>query len=462
MFRSIFSRKPEKKTRRSLRFESLEFRELLSISAAEVPQQPAFEPAESVYVPTSNVSGLPNVSESSNTSELSGVSGSSESVSAESVSTEQNQSATFFVPLADTTINLAPPKSARPAYKVTPTTLEIYWSSPVASKTLNTSEITEFEIVVRNSKTKEQIGSTITVDKDIRSVLVEGLEVKTRYEITITSCGGAGTSNAKATLKVSATTAAFPAITAKASNLTLTSANLTITDKDKVLPFVDGKTTKTYTIEYVEKTTSTPDWSQATTVIINHGEPVQDVKKGTVVVKIDNLKPGVQYFFRVNSAYKDGVHVEKDIAVAGRHSTLKTAALPATTISKTFFSLNKTNYEFALGLNGKVANINKLDSGTTINFKLLVSTATKVEKGTGILEEVQSVTVSINRFTTVDSKGVFSMDPIDLQELIDVLGSAKMLASKTISLQLEVSFSGIATPAYSKMTKISMPAWYNI
>jgi hypothetical protein len=54
------------------------------------------------------------------------------------------------------------------------------------------------------------------------------------------------------------------------------------------------------------------------------------------------------------------------------------------------------------------------------------------------------------------------MDPIDLQLLIDTLGATKMLASKTISLQLEVSFSGITTTAYSKMTKISMPAWYNI
>ncbi|MDR0610270.1 MAG: fibronectin type III domain-containing protein [Planctomycetaceae bacterium] len=454
MFRSIFSQKPEKKTSRSLRFESLEFRELLSISATEVPQ-PAFEPAESVCVNTSNVSESSGVSESSTILKSSGVSGESESIS-----TEQIQSATVFVPLAaDTTVNLAPPKSARPAYKATPTTLEIYWSSPVATKTLNISEITGFEIVVRNSKTKEQIGNTIPGDKDDRSILLEGLEVKTRYEITITSCGGTGTSNAKAALKVNATTAAFPAITARASNLTLTSANLTITDKDKVIPFVDGKTTKTYTIEYVEKTASTPNWSDASTKTktIDPGALVQDVKKGTVVVKIDGLKPGVQYFFRVNSSYSDGV---TDIAVVGRHSTLKTATLPATTISKTFFSLNKTNYELALGLNGKVANINKLDSGTTISFSLWVSTATKVEKGTGKLEEAQSIT-SLS-FTTVDSKGVFSMEPIDLQLLIDALGAAKMLASKTISIQLEVSFNGIATTAYSKMVKISMPAWYNI
>ncbi|MDR0705491.1 MAG: fibronectin type III domain-containing protein [Planctomycetaceae bacterium] len=457
MFRSILSQKPEKKANRSLRFESLEFRELLSISSADV-LQPSFEPAESVYVNTSDISGLSNVSESFDISGLSN----NISESSQSIGSEQNQSATVFVPLATTEVNLAPPKSARPAYTATPTTLEIFWNSPVATKTLNTSEITGFEIIVKNSKTKEQIGNTITVNENVHSVLVEGLDVKTRYEITITSCGGAGTSNTKATLKVSATTAAFPAITARASNLTLTSANLTITDKDKAVPFVDGKTTKTYTIEYVEKTASTPDWSKASTKIIASGELVQDVKKGTVVVKIDNLKPGVQYFFRVHSAYKDGVTVEKDITVAGRHSTLKTATLPATTISKTFFSLNKTNYEFALGLNGKVANINKLDSGTTISFSLLVSTATKVEKGTGVLEEAESITLPVNSFTTVDSKGVFSMNPVDLQLLIDELGATKMLASKTISLQLEVSFSGITTTAYSKMTKISMPAWYNI
>jgi hypothetical protein len=54
------------------------------------------------------------------------------------------------------------------------------------------------------------------------------------------------------------------------------------------------------------------------------------------------------------------------------------------------------------------------------------------------------------------------MKPVGLQSIIDLLHADKMLASKTISVQLEVSFSGIATPAYSKMTKISMPAWYRV
>ncbi|MDR0337542.1 MAG: fibronectin type III domain-containing protein, partial [Planctomycetaceae bacterium] len=320
MLRSMFSRKPAKKTSRSLRFESLEFRELLSLSAAEMPQ-PTFEPAESVYVNTVDNSSV------SDAAQLSA-----------SVNTEQNQSATTFALLADTVVNLAPPKSARPNCKATPTTLEIYWSSPVATKTLNASDITGFEIIVRNSKTKEQIGNPVTVGKDVRSFLVEGLDVKTRYEITVTSCGGAGTSNAKATLKIAATTAAFPAITARASELKLTSAVLTITDKDKVVPFVDGKTTKTYVIEYVEKTTSTPDWSKSTSCTIHPGVPISDAKKGTVAVKIENLKPGVQYFFRVQTSYTDGVTVEKEISIDGRHSTLKTAALPTTSISKTFFS----------------------------------------------------------------------------------------------------------------------------
>ncbi|MDR1141398.1 MAG: fibronectin type III domain-containing protein [Planctomycetaceae bacterium] len=440
MLRSLLSRKPERKTSRSLRFESLEFRELLSISAVEIPQ-PGFEPAESVYIDASNVSESP--------------------ASANAEQAEQkNQSSTAFVALADTVINLAPPKSARPAFKATPTTLEIFWTSPVATKALNTSEITEFEIIVKNSKTKELIGDTITVGSDVRSILLEGLDVKTRYEITITSCGGSGTSSAKATLKVSATTAAFPAITARASELKLTSAVLTITDKDKVTPYLDGKTTKTYVIQYVEKTASTPDWSKALSQTIDSGEPILDAKKGTVAVKIDNLNPGVQYFFRVQTSYTDGVTVEKEISVDGRHSTFKTAALPATTISKTFFSLDNTNYEFMIGLNGKVANITKLDSSTTISFSLLVSTATKVVKGTGIMEEALDIEIPVS-FTTVDSKGVFSMKPISLQSIIDVLES-KMLASKTISVQLKVSFSGVTTTSYSKMTKISMPAWYNL
>ncbi|MDR2440692.1 MAG: hypothetical protein LBE12_15125 [Planctomycetaceae bacterium] len=438
MLRSILHRKPSKRTSRTLRFESLEFRELLSVSALGVPQ-PTFEPAESVYVEGTVVSESP-----------------------QSVNVESNQSATVFVPLSDTVINLAPPKSARPAYKATPTTLEIYWSSPVATNTLNTSEITEFEIIVRNAATKVQVGDSITVNHDVRSVLVEGLDVKTRYEITITSCGNSGTSSTKSTLKITATTAAFPAITAKASDLKTTSAVLTITDRDKIIPFIDGKTVKTYTIEYVEKTTSTPNWNNASTCIIASGESVLDAVKGTVAVKIDNLKPGTQYFFRVQTSYTDGTTVQKDISVDGRHSTFKTAALPTTSISKTFFSLDKTNYDFTIGLTGKIANTSKLDSNTTISFSLLVSTSTKVAKGTGLLEEAQSITLPANSFTTIDSKGVFSMNPISLQLIIDALGSDKMLASKTISVQLNVSFSGIATVSYSKMLKISMPAWYNI
>ncbi|MDR2115579.1 MAG: fibronectin type III domain-containing protein, partial [Planctomycetaceae bacterium] len=393
--------------KRTLCFEPLEFRELLSISTVEIPQ-PTFEPAESVYVNTS-------VNTPVNTSGVSELSQSAAVEQNQPFNTQnQNQSATVFVPLSDPVVNLAPPKSARPAYKATPTTLEIYWNSPVATSSLNTSQITGFEIVVRNTTTKEQVGEAIPVNQDKRSILVEGLNVKTRYEILITSCGGAGTSSTKATLKMTATTAAFPAITARASDIKTTSAILTITDRDKVIPFIDGKTTKTYTIEYVEKITSTPDWTNAPSRVIVAGETVQDANKGTIAVKIDNLKPGTQYFFRVQTSYTEGV---TDISVDGRHSTFKTAALPATSISKTFFSLDQTNYDFAVGLNGKIASTNKLDSNTTISFSLLVSTATKVVKGTGLLEEAQSI--QVDSFTTIDSKGVFSMKPVSLQRIID-------------------------------------------
>ncbi|MDR1962983.1 MAG: fibronectin type III domain-containing protein [Planctomycetaceae bacterium] len=458
MFRSILPQNPKNKARRQLNFESLEFRELLSVSAAEIPQ-PDFEPAsESAYLDVANASKSSKsleVSDASNASDLSDQSGLSKNSDA-----EQNDSAVVL--LADSAINLAPPKSAKPAYKATPTTLEIFWNTPVATKTLNTSEITGFEITVRNSKTKELIGSPITVDADVRSILLEGLDVKTKYAIEVTSFGGADTSSAKATLKINATTATFPAITARASNLTMTSALLTITDRDKATPFIDGKTTKTYTIQYVEKTTSTPDWSKAETATIGSGEPILDAKKGTVAVKINDLKPGVSYFFRVLTSYTDGVTVEKELSMEGRQSTLKTANLPATTISKTFFSLDKTNYEFAIGLNGKIANISKLDSGITVSFSLLVSTAVKVTKATGKLEDAQVISLPADSFTAIDSKGVFSMKPVDIQSILDILGAGKMLASKTISVQLEVSFSGIATTSYSKMSKVTMPSWYNV
>jgi hypothetical protein len=429
------------KKNRPLRFETLEFRELLSVSA--LPQVD-FEPADSAYTDNADNKNIGGQN----------LSGQNES--------DSNDSSQKFAPLAASSnlIYLAPPKSARPAYVATPTTLEVYWTSPVATGNLKTDEITDFEVVIRNSKTKAII-ATESVTPDTRSILFEGLDVKTRYEIVVTSRGGDETSSDRAALRISATTAAFPAITARASNLTLSSATLTITDKDKITPFVDGKTTKTYTIQYVEKVTSTPVWSNALSVTISSGTQVIDVAKGTVAVSIQDLKPGVQYFFRVLTSYSDGQNVPKDISIDGRHSTLKTLPLPATTLSKSFFSLN-SNSGLTIGLNGKVANANKLDTSMTVSFSLWVSTATAVEKTTGKLNDAVEIPSSDITFTSLNAKGEFSMSPVSLETLITALSSAKMLASKTISFQLEVSFGGITTTKFSKMIRVTMPTWYNV
>jgi hypothetical protein len=303
---------------------------------------------------------------------------------------------------------------------------------------------------------------TQIVSVSTHSILFEGLNVKTRYEILVTSIGDSSTSSEKATLKITATTADFKATSAKASNVTMTSVKLTITDNDKNIPFVAGKTVKTYTVQYVERTASKPDWSLAQSQTLTPGTPILDTKKGTVAVQLSGLIPGTQYFFRVQTSYTDGTSVLKTINVDGRQVTFKTAAFPTISISKTSFAVDKSSgYDLAVGLTGKVANINKIETGMTISFSLWVSTATTIDKATGKLTGAQALSIPVT-FSSINSKGEFSMLPIELESIVNTLGAGKMLASKTLSFQLEAAFSGVTTTSCSKTGKITMPAWYSV
>ncbi len=450
MLPSIFHRRISsqggQKRFRGFGFETLESRELLSVTLADLPS-PDFDVSDSAYVSEERSTARNNSPDHSSGVEQ----------------TELNTSKVVTTAAATAPVNLAPPKSARPASIVTPTTLTVNWSSPIPSRTLNTDLITHFEVKLINNSTKQVI-QTLTVAKEDRSALFEGLDVKTRYQVTVTSRGGEGTSSERGTLKISATTATFPAATIRASNLTQTSATLTITDRDRVTPFVDGKTTKNYTIEYVERVTSTPDWTKATKLpVIPAGTNVTDLGKYAIITEVTGLQPGISYFFRVVSTYTDGVTTTKNLAVEGRQASMKTLKPPVVSISKTHFSvIDKTNYDFAIGLTGKVASYNKLSADTSIRFSLMVSTSTKIDRVTGLLEGAKAV--ADNGFSTIDSKGVFTMSAVSLESIVAQLGRDTVLASKTLSFQLVATFTfndGVEATLNSKVGRATMPTWYH-
>ena len=416
---------------RRLQIESLENREMLSVTLADLPN-PDYEASGSAYV-ANQVTTATDISP--------------ESVPNNAITTES-------------TVSLAPPKSVKPACSATPSTLTVNWASPVASSALNTDQITHFEIIVTNAKTK-QVVATTTVNADVRSALFEGLDVKTKYTITVTSCGGAGTTNAKGTLKISATTAAFPLVTVKASSMTLTTAKITVTDKDKITSFQNGLTVKTYKVEYVEKT-KVLDWSQAQSFTIGADTPVADATKGTIVYELTGLNPGTQYAFRVIATYKDGVSVESTLISEGKSSTAKTAKLPAVSVTKTYFSvIDKTDYAFAISLTGKVASYAKLESGITIGYSLIVSTSTKINKTTGQLENSQVVASSTD--LGCNATGVFTLDSVSLESIVEKLGRTNVLGTKALGMQLVLTFTfadGTVATSNSKIGKITLPTWY--
>ncbi len=241
------------------------------------------------------------------------------------------------------------------------------------------------------------------------------------------------------------------------------SGRLTITDRDKAVPFVDGKTVKKYTVQYMEKTGSTVNWASAHEMDpIEPGTAITDAKKCTIVTTVTGLQPGKTYLFRVVATYTDGTTDTTDLRVEGRQATARTQKLPAITLSKSHFSVeNQTDYKFAIGMTGKVASYAKLGSGITISFSLLVSTSTKIDRATGLLEGAKAV--ADNGFTAINSKGEFTMNGVALEDIVTALGRETVLGSKTLSFQLVATFSigDVNATAPSKLGRVTMPSWYH-
>lgn len=404
--------------RRKLHIESLENREMLSVTLTDLPT-PDYEPSATVLV-SGQTANLQNTA----------------------------------------SIELAPPQSVRNAFDATPSTLTVYWSDPIGTAKQSVDDITYFEVVLRNATTKLTLQTKVTQDAQARSMKFEGLDPKTRYEITVTSCGEANTHSTK-TLKFNATTANFPAITARAGNMTMSGGVLTITDKDREIPFANGKTTKTYTIEYVEKTTSkTIDWNSAQKIVIAPGTPVDDVSGGKVSTTISGLSPNKQYYYRVVTEYVEG---SKTLKVEGRHSTLRTLNVPTVSISNVQYKIADDN--LAINLNGRMNNSQKLGDAQ-VSHQLLVSVSTTTDRTTGKLND--SVVVDLASFGTFDSKGNFSLtQPFAFETLSSLLGASKLLQTKTVTFQILTTFDftedgGPENKAsvYSRVSRLTLPNWY--
>lgn len=415
---STFGSKRTSITCRRLHIESLESREMLSVTLADLPT-PDYEPSASALV-----------------------SGQTLSV--------QNTA----------TIELAPPQSVRNAFESTPSTLTVHWGDPIGTAKQSVDDITYFEVVIRNATTKLTLQTKVTPDASTRSVLFEGLDPKTRYEITVTSCGDPNTLSTKV-LKFNATTANFPAITARASNMTMSGGILTVTDKDREIPFANGKTTKTYTIQYVEKTTAkTIDWNSAQKIVIGSGTPVDDVSKGQVSIAISGLSPNTQYYYRVVTEYTEG---SKVLRAEGRHSTLRTLNVPTVSISSVQYKIVDDN--LALNLNARMNNSQKLGDAR-VSHQLLVSVSTTTDRTTGKLND--SVLVDPASFGTFDSKGNFSLtQPFAFETLSGLLDSSVLLNAKTISFQILTTFDFTEdgkpenkASVYSRISRLTLPNWY--
>lgn len=411
-------------THRNLRIESLELRELMSVTASEIPQ-PDFVTALNEY-------------REGQDSEVAYIADSAQPV----------------ILAAVTPTKLAPPKVARPSYTATPTTLTVHWTEPRATSSMSVEGITHFKVTVVDPK-KVTVFDGQAARSD-SSIAITGLEPKTRYTVSITSCDETETVVAASTLRVTALTAAFPAVTARKSAVTLNTATLIITDRDRAVPFVDGKTVKTYTIEVTEKKTA--NWSAAQTIVIPAGTEVLDAVRGYVSADVDELKPNTDYLFRVTTAYTDA---SKPLSITGRNVTFRTAREPSITIAKTYFSvLDKTDYEFAVGMSARVANA-KLLGDTATKLTLIASTGSALDKQTKVL--LDSVTVSEPVEAVWDSKGGFVLPPVSIESLAAALGRTNLLAVKSLSFQLLITFEfsdGNSAQMYSRASRLTLPTWY--
>lgn len=425
-FGSSFGKKSPSISRRRLQIESLENREMLSATLADLPE-PNFEPSETVLT------------------------------------------ATMFAATAqsETTAQLAPPeKPSGSRYAATPSTLTVSWGDPKV-KNGNTDEITYFQIIVRDAKTKKEVISPIkTSDASVRSITVNGLDPNTRYEIAVISCGGQGTLSSKA-YSVTCTTQKFQVASGLSqvttnNSKTMSGVVVSFKDTDKTFPVANGKTVKTYTVVFAEGNGKNADWSHAQSIVITPGA---NVVNGAISVAVSGLKPNATYSFKVLSEYKEGSTTltgESNI-----RSGVRTAAAPKTKISSMSYTLS--NNDLALNVNGNIAASGlKTLGNAAISYQLQISLSSAKEKTTGALSE--GVRVDLASFGAHDSKGNFTLtSPIAFETLASLLGVSNILNARSVYFQIitvyDLTESGQAekniASVYSSPSALAMPSWYN-
>ena len=390
--------------RRRLGVESLESRELLNASIADLPQ-PEYAPPIIATAATTTV----------------------------------------------TQTKLLAPKSVSKGIDVTPTTLNVRWAHP--SSTIG---ITGYEVTLIHTQTKAIVKTvTVNLGNDL-SCKFEGLSDKTKYQISIKSLGDPDTTdNSKATLNLSATTATFPVVTAKAQKPGLTSTEIIITDKDKIIPFENGKTVKTYTVQYAAKATSI-NWSAAPSVVVPAGT-VADAAKGTISCVINGLQPGENYVFRVTATYTEGTgSAARTLTSTSKDVSFKTTALPAPTLAKAEFTI--INGELCLFPTVKQTNPTLFQTGT-VSYTLYFSTTTaKI----GLPPDAQKIGTD-----KIGTAATFTMQPFTLKEIAALLGESSpgkpaLLGLTSFNLQLVATYTdgGVTAEVYSKVLKVSLPKWY--
>ncbi len=411
--------------KRRLGIESLENRELLSVSLAEIPQ-PDYS---SALVADQDYGSM---------------------APAASVQTEAE---------ITTITKLAAPKSVSKGTSVTPSTVTVNWLAPAS-----TLGITHYELKIVDSATKNAVSAT-AVKVNVGDTLTwtfEGLQAKSRYEVQITSMGApATTDSVKATLKISASTPAIALATVKAVKPGLTSTNVTITDKDKYIPFVDGKTVKTYEVQYAVKSTS-PVWT--TGAVIASGTTVSNATKGTIDTSISGLLPGTNYIFRVLTSYVDGVLKETILTSQGKNGSFKTVALPVPTIAKVAFTL--VGGDIGVSVSGKQTKPELYTTAGTVKYSLYVSTSSTVNKATGRLDGAQRLTLSGEEI--IGGAATFSMKSVSLTDIGGILDTAssssmKLLNSTSITFQIVAEYfenDVLVQTVCSRASKFTLPKWY--
>lgn len=425
-FGSSFGKKGPSISRRRLHIESLENREMLSATLADLPE-PDFEPSETVMT------------------------------------------ATMFAAAAQSEISvqLAPPeKPSGTRFEATPSTLTIYWGDPKI-KNGNTDDITYFQIIVRDAKTKKEVMVPInTADAYARSITIEGLDPNTRYEIAVVSCGSQGTVSSKE-YSTTYTTQKFQVASSlsqvtKNNSKTMSSVVISFKDTDKTFPISNNQTIKTYTILFAEGNGKNADWANAKPITVT---PETGVVNGVISVTVNGLKPNTVYSFKVVSEYTEGTTLltgESSI-----RSGVRTATAPKTKISTMSYTL--ANNGLALNVNGNIATSGlKTISNATISYQLQISLTSTKEKTSGALTD--GVIVDLASFGTHDSKGNFTLtNPIAFETLASLLGVSNVLNARSVYFQIitvyDLTESGqtgknIAS-VYSSPSALAMPSWYN-